>query len=112
MKTDPLLPSPLSHIPTSVGRANDSFRKHQTNKRTNKNALLFHIKSIIIHTGDKNDIDGIDTPSTSLIKSLPPDDDTFELQTSITSRRRLLSSRISEINKEFLIDNDPILDTL
>lgn len=88
-------------------RTNDSLKQKQPTK-----THFFSTQSITIQTGDKNDIDGIDTPSTSLIKSLPPDDDTFEMQTSLTSRRRLLSSRISEINKEFLIDNDTILDTL
>lgn len=62
-----------------------------------------------IPTGDKSDIDGIETPSTSLIKELP--DTLIETRTPLASRRRLLSSRISEINKEFLIDNDDANDT-
>lgn len=66
------------------------------------NTTFFSTQSII-STGDKSEIDGIDTPSTSLINTLP---DTLDTRTPLTSRRRLLSSRISEINKEFLIDND------
>lgn len=69
---------------------------------SNSNSLFPH-HFYSIPTGDKSDIDGIETPSTSLIKTLP---DTLDTRTPLTSRRRLLSSRISEINKEFLIDND------
>lgn len=54
-------------------------------------------------TGDKNDSDGIDTPSTSLINDIP---EPYDARTPLPSRRRLLSSRISQINKEYLIDNN------
>lgn len=57
-------------------------------------------------TGDKGGLEIIETSATPLIQALPDTD----IQTPKPSRRRPLSSRIHEANRELLLDNNNDID--